>query len=185
MEISKTINNYWPIALALGLILFGIGWRLVPHLPNFAPIGAIALLAGVALGWRTALWLTLSMLVISDFLIGFYTGIQWTWLGFGLIIGLGIVVKKMPSLWRVPIGALGASIVFFIVSNFGTWLVSGMYSHDFAGLIHCYTAALPFFRATLLSDLSFGALLLGTYEIARVYVARHAAVAVHDAVTQQ
>lgn len=168
MEIPKIVSKHWMIALVIGLIIFGISWRLAPHEPNFAPIGALALLGGVALGWRTALWLTLSILIASDLMLGFYPGIEWTWVGFGLIIGFGIAVKKLPLLWRVPIGALGASTIFFIVSNFGTWIASGMYSHDIAGFIQCYVMALPFFKATILSDFLFGSILLSLHAAAAI-----------------
>jgi len=166
MEIPKTVGKHWVASLALVLILLGIGLRLVPHVPNFAPIGAIALFGGAALGWRTALWVTLSVLVFSDLVIGFYPGIGWTWLSFSLIVGLGAVVRVLPSVWRAPVGALGSSIVFFIVSNFGTWVASGMYSHDAAGLIQCYIMAIPFYKASLLSDLLFGSFLFGAYATA-------------------
>ena len=48
-----------------------------------------------------------------------------------------------------------ASISFFLISNFSVWLYSTTYSADFAGLISCYVAGLPFYQATLLSDLVF------------------------------
>lgn len=166
MEIPKTVGSRWVISLALGLILLGVGLRLVPHVPNFAPIGAIAFFGGAVLGWRTALGVTLSVLVASDLILGFYPGMEWTWLSFSLIAGLGVAVKVLPSVWRVPIGALGSSIVFFIVSNFGTWVASGMYSHDATGLIQCYVMALPFYKATLVSDLLFSSILFGVYAAA-------------------
>lgn len=166
MEIPKITIKRWTVPLTIGLILLGIGWRLIPHVPNFAPIGAIALLGGIALGWRTSLWLMFTILVSSDLVLGFYSGMEWTWLSFGLIISLATLVKRLPAWWRIPIGAFGSSAVFFIVSNFGTWVASGMYSHDIMGFVQCYVAALPFYKATVLSDLLFGALLLSAYEVA-------------------
>ena len=90
---------------------------------------------------------------------------EWTWLGLGLIAGVGVAVRRLPLLWRIGAGALGASLTFFVASNFGTWLTSGMYSHDIAGLIQCYVAALPFLRTTIVSDLLFSGLLLSAYEV--------------------
>ncbi len=165
MEVSKTVEKYSLALLVLGLIAFGIGWRMVPHLPNFAPIGALALLGGVAFHWRTALWMTLGIVGISDLLIGTYSGIQWTWLSYGLIIGLGVMVKNLPLAWRLPIGALSASLLFFVASNFGTWVASGMYTHTIAGFMQCYVMALPFYKATLISDMLFGGLVLGIHAV--------------------
>lgn len=164
MEVSKIINKHLAVAIVLALALFGVGWRLTPHIPNFAPIGAIALIAGQILGWRKSLAVTLAIMVISDAMIGFYQGMWWTWLGFGLIASFGFFIKSLPLAWRISVGAVGASGLFFIVSNFGTWLSSGMYSLDLAGLVECYTMALPFLRATILSDFVFIAVFVGLFE---------------------
>lgn len=165
MEVPKTINKQLVVAAVAALVLFAIAWRLTPHTPNFAPVSAIALILGATLGWRTSLLAVLLIMGLSDLAIGGYTGMEWTWLGFGLIVGLGYAIKNLPAAWRVPVGALGASGLFFIVSNFGTWLASGMYTPDLAGLVQCYAMALPFLKATLLSDLTFTTLLFAAYEL--------------------
>lgn len=165
MEVPKTVNKRLAIAAVLFIVFFGISWRLMPHLPNFAPIGAIALAAGMALGWRKSLLVTLAIVGVSDLVIGFYPGMQWTWLSYGLVAGIGQLVRSLPLAWRVPVGVLGTSSLFFLVSNFGTWIASGMYSLDVSGLLQCYFMALPFLRATLLSDLFFATVFLTAYEV--------------------
>jgi hypothetical protein len=62
--------------------------------------------------------------------------------------------------------AVGCSCLFFIASNFAWWTASQMYTHDAAGLLACYTQALPFFRYTLTGDLTFAAILFGGAAIA-------------------
>lgn len=165
MEIPKTIDKRIVGIVVASLILFGITWRLTPHMPNFAPVSAIALALSASLGWRQSLGAVLVVMGVSDFLIGGYSSIEWTWFGFGLIVAFGHGIKKLPLSWRIPAGAIGASGVFFIVSNFGTWISSGMYSLDLTGLMQCYAMALPFLKATLVSDLVFSALLLISYEL--------------------
>lgn len=167
MEVPKIIRTHWQVLLVVSLMVFGIAWRLVPHVPNFAPIGAIALLAGMVLGWRMAIWLPISIMLVSDLVIGFYAGIEWTWISFGIIVLFAYLIRRLPTTWRLPIGALGASLLFFVVSNFGVWVASGMYAHTLSGLIDCYVMGLPFFRATLLSDLFFAVALIGSYELIR------------------
>jgi hypothetical protein len=61
---------------------------------------------------------------------------------------------------------LGASLFFFFVTNFATWIFFGTYEHTLAGLVHCYTQAIPFFRYTLAGDLLFALVLFGGYAIA-------------------
>ncbi len=170
MEIPKTLNKNLVIAVVASLILLGIVWRLVPHVPNFAPISAIALILSMTVGWRKSLLAVLAIMAASDLVIGGYSGMHWTWFGFGLIVALGYGIRRLPMVWRILAGALGASTLFFIVSNFGTWISSGMYSLNLAGLIQCYTMAIPFFKATLVSDLVFTGFLLTSYEIYATYV---------------
>lgn len=161
MEVPKTITGR-RLLLALGLLaLLGIGWRLMPHLPNFAPIGAITLLTGTLLTKRHSLLLLLGIMFVTDTLIGFYTGFLWTWAGLALAIPIGWAIRKLPYATKTTIGALSASLVFFVVSNFGVWLTSGMYPPTAAGLISCFVLALPFLGTTLASNVLFGAVLLG------------------------
>lgn len=163
METNK-INT--AALIALSLILIGISMRLVPHIPNFAPIGAIALFSGALLGWRTAVWLPLLIMMASDFIIGFYSGILFTWMGFILTAIFGMLFRRSTFTKRVTFGALGSGLIFFIVSNFGTWIASGMYPPTFAGLVECYYMALPFLRTSLLADAMFSIVLFGTFAVA-------------------
>jgi len=168
MEISKTINN-WRFWFLAGLIVLGIGWRLMPHVPNFAPLGAIALLSGIAPRGRAAPWVPLVILVVTDSILGFYGSMLWTWLAFVVVTLIGSGLRNRSNLSRMAIGVPLASLSFFAISNFGTWLTSGMYAHNLAGLVNCYAMALPFFRATALSDALFGVTLLGLC----AYMTRH------------
>lgn len=63
-------------------------------------------------------------------------------------------------------GILIGSVLFFIATNFAVWMFSGMYSQTAAGLGECYAMAIPFFRTSLLSDIVYGTLMFGAYELA-------------------
>jgi hypothetical protein len=165
MEIRKSSIN-WQVVVAVALIFIGVALRLVPHMPNFAPVGAIALFGGALLGWRTAVWLPLLVMILSDLMLGFYPGIQYTWAGFLLVALFGGLFRHARYLTRVVLGGIGGATLFFVVSNFGVWLSSGMYAHDIAGLGQCYTMALPFFRASLMADVFYAGVLFGIYELA-------------------
>lgn len=160
MEVSSIINNR-KLLLCLALALIGISFRLLPHEANFAPIAAIALLSGALLGTRYALLTVMSTMVVSDLIIGTYSSMLFTWLAFLAIALYGTLFHKASFGKRVIFGSLGSAIIFFIVSNFGVWVSSGMYSHTFAGLVECFYMAIPFLRATLLSDLMYSGLLFG------------------------
>ncbi len=151
--------------LALLLIIIGVASRLLPHEPNFVPIGAIALFAGAILNWRLALWLPISMMAITDFFIGFYPGMIFTWVGFMLISVFGMSLRNAPLRFRISAGPLGAGVIFFIVSNFGVWVMGGLYPPTLQGLINCYYMAIPFFKTSLLADITYSVALFGLYEV--------------------
>lgn len=166
MEIRKvTIDIQFIIVLAL--IFIGVAFRFLPHEPNFAPISAIALFGGAMLSWRKAIWLPLLVLMVSDSVLGNYSSIGYTWGAFLLIALFGMLFRHAKFVPRVLLGGVGGSIIFFVVSNLGTWITtSDMYAHTLPGLIQCFAAGIPFFRPSLTSGLFYSAVLFGSYELA-------------------
>jgi hypothetical protein len=81
-----------------------------------------------------------------------------------MIVVLGYYLLKKITFGRVLSGALGASVIFFIVSNFGVWLSGSMYPLTFEGLTASYTAAIPFFHYTIAGNVVYSAVLFGAYE---------------------
>lgn len=175
MEIRKTTINP-QLIVAIGLIIVGAAFRLVPHLPNITPIGAIALFGGAVLGWRVAVWLPLVAMIASDLFIGFYPGIAFTWAGFLLVALYGMLFKNARLTSRVTFGAIGGSLVFFVASNFGVWVASGMYAHTYAGLVECYAMALPFFRMSLMGDIFYSFVIFGIYAVMVRTIAQRSAI---------
>jgi len=56
---------------------------------------------------------------------------------------------------------LAASILFFVVTNFGVWALDSLYPRTLEGLVICYVAAIPFFANTLAGTLFYTAVLFG------------------------
>ena len=136
------------------LILLAVLSRFLPHPPNFTPIASIALLSskGFTNRW-IVFFIPISSLLISDLFLGLHRTIPFVYASFILIAVLGIYVKK------INIGTvLLSSTIFFLVSNFGVWVLH--YPISFVGLVQCYSLALPFFVNTILGDLVYGALLI-------------------------
>ncbi|MSP53081.1 MAG: hypothetical protein EXR81_02365 [Gammaproteobacteria bacterium] len=48
-----------------------------------------------------------------------------------------------------------STLAYWLWTNFGTWLMSNMYSHDAAGFLDCYLAALPFLRNALIANIIY------------------------------
>ncbi len=147
-------------------ILVGASARILPHAPNFAPIGAMALFGGTYLGKRQALTLPIAAMVLSDVFIGFDSiPMRLSVYGsFMLTVLIGFWVKKNKNIKTVFAGALASSIMFFIITNFAVWLFGNMYPRTFAGLAQDYYLAIPFFKNTVLGDIFYSALLFGGYE---------------------
>lgn len=152
------------------LVVIGVLLRLIPHPPNFAPITASALFAGVYLPKRYALVIPLLTMVISDYLLNpknmFHSTTFFVWGSFLIsgIIGLWVRKHKKPGF------ILGASILaslqFFIITNFGVWAM-GMYPRGFDGLIQSYIMGIPFYRYTLLGDLFYTASIFSAYSLVK------------------
>lgn len=163
------------------LVVLGIVARFVPHLPNMTPVGAAVLFGGAYLGKRYALLVPLAILLATDLVIGLHATIPFTWGSFLLIglLGLWLRDRKRP----LPIigAAAAGSTLFFLVTNFGVWAVSGMYPKDLGGLLTAYVAALPFYGNMLVGDLLYVGALFGGYEAIRVWLAQREAGAVSRA----
>lgn len=164
------------------LVLVGAQVRIwLQDLPNFAPVAAVALFAGYYFrSWLLALCLPLSIMAISDLSIGGYD-----WRMMAVVYGmLALPVTFRPLLRRhlsldqgglraaslAVMGLIGcslaSSVLFFLITNFGSWLWFNMYEHSVSGLLQCYTLAIPFFRYTLCGDLFFAVVLFGGHAVA-------------------
>ena len=73
------------------------------------------------------------------------------------------VFKNNISLSKTFGTAVGSGAIFFLISNFGVWIGSGMYSKNLIGLLACYTAGIPFLQNTIISNLLFTTVLFGSY----------------------
>lgn len=159
---QKTSN----VLIAVALITFVVCLRLLPHPANFAPVAAVAIFGGAVLPRRIAIWVPLLAMMASDLIIGLHSLVLLTWGCYALTALASSYIMRRPSLIRGGSLAISASIGFFVVTNFGVWLTSGMYAHTWAGFIRCYEMALPFFRNTILSDLIYTAAIFGVYALA-------------------
>ena len=157
----------------LSAILAAAALRLVPHPPNFTPIGAMALFSGAYLGRKAlAFAAPLGALLLSDLVLGFYHGQATVYFSVALIVMLGMVALSRVSPLRVAGAAVLSSVLFFLITNFGMWLFSGFYPRTMLGLEACYVAAIPFFQNTIAGDLFYATLLFGGFRVAELMVPR-------------
>jgi hypothetical protein len=163
-------SAFQPIAVTLTVVAALA--RLIPHPPNFAPIGAAALFGGARLrGWQAYLVPLIAMLLtdpIRSLMEGGYPAYSWGSLAiygsFMISVLLGrLFLQNSNSVPRIGLVTLAGSLQFFLLTNFVTWAASTMYPHTWAGLTACYVAAIPFFGYTVAADLFYCGVLFGSY----------------------
>ena len=160
------------IIVLSSIILVLIAMRSIFNIPNFNPIGAIALMGGILFHKKTTAFLvTIGALFLGDIILGlsspiymdymFSTTFLFVYVAFILMILLGTALKNRASLMTISLGSVVSAILFFLITNAGSWLALN-YDRSLSGLMSAYSAGIPFFRATLVSQLLFS---LGIYII--------------------
>jgi Family of unknown function (DUF6580) len=170
--------------LAYLFVIFAIAVRMpfMPHPWNFTPVAAALLYFG-ARGPRRQLWVPFVLLAASDIVLTkfvyayhFTWDVFFTWAWYAAILWLGTNLRENAGLretkdwFRVGGAAVGASVSFFILSNFAVWACWPTYPKSFAGLMTCYAAGIPFFRHTLAGDMLFSAAIFALPALAAVLV---------------
>lgn len=162
---SRITPKFWILTLMIFAAAFV---RLLPHPPNFAPIAAMALFGGAYFNKKWAAFLVpLAAMFVTDLVLGFHETMWAVYLSFALIVVLGMIMLKEKKVGNIFFASVISSVSFFIITNFGIWLSTSYYAETGAGLAACYTAAIPFFHQTLLSDLFFVGILFGAYHLVK------------------
>jgi len=166
------------------LIAVAVAGRLVPHMPNFAPVTAAVLFCGAYMSRKQSLLALGAVLLISDYLLLYinpygrtsfdhlyapwelyHSALPYIYASFAISALVGWWVRSRRSSGLVVGAALFCSVQFFLISNAGVW-IGGMYDRGLEGLLQSYTMALPFFRGTVLGDLFYTSVFFGGYELA-------------------
>jgi hypothetical protein len=143
-------------------------FRIVPHPPNVAPVGATAVFAGRTLPpWAAIAVVAIAMFIGDVILAGMHGYPVVTWLTpfvYGGFFVQALLGRALRSRRGGVIAAAGlGSMSFFFLSNVGVWIGGSMYPHDASGLIDCYIAAIPFFGRTLTGDIIWSLLISAAY----------------------
>ncbi len=173
----KQVNLRFSV-LAVIIVLAAFS-RLIPHMPNFSPLGAIGLFGAAYFTkkWQAFL-IPIAATWISDLFINnviyaqyypsftwFYEGFYWQYGSYALITFAGLLIFKKINTPRILAGALTATALFFLITNFGCFPGTPSYPQNFGGLMACYAAGIPFLKGTLLGDLFYSGVLFGSYAL--------------------
>jgi hypothetical protein len=188
---SPSRNEQWrPLALIIvgvaALLVLVI--RFIPYeyrMPNFVPAGALFLFAGARLKPGPVWLLPFGLLAGIDL---YFLGVRhwdpspFTFISYGIYLLLGWrLLSRSESPVRIGLIPIAGSVIFFLLTNFGVWLQHAVkpemyvgapfqFPPTFAGLIECYTVALPFARGTIVADLIFTVAFIAAHAVlARTY----------------
>ena len=164
---NKTINPRF--IFIFSVIIFGAIMRLIPHWPNFTPIAAMALFGSAYFERKyLAFIIPLAALFISDLLLGLHGYLISVYVSFIIIAGIGLLLRNRIKIGSVLLATLVSSLLFFVVTNFAVWIGSPFYPQNFAGLIECYIAGLPFLNNGVLGDLFYNTIFFGSFYLAQL-----------------
>jgi len=175
-------QHYTWLIMISGILILALS-RVIPHPWNFTPIAGIALFGGASFkNKKLAFLLPLAGMLLSDCILelfspgnGFHSSMLYVYSAFIMITILGFGIRKYAQKPAVLLSAsLISTIIFFLVTNFGTWAAQNLYPHTFGGLMECYVAGLAFLKLsfhesmltsiilTLCGDLFFTGLFFGS-----------------------
>jgi hypothetical protein len=184
---KNKLSDRTRLGVAITIIASAVVMRLVPHIPNFAPMTAAALFGAAYLPKRYALLTPLIALAVSDYLLLYISPFSqpvfnfshvhapgamlndttlWVWGSFMVSALLGLLLRHKAGALKIGAVSLAASLQFFLITNFGVW-AAGAYARNLSGLGASYIAGLPFLRWTMLGDLFYTACFFGLYAYVR------------------
>ena len=171
------------VAVIAALVAIAVAGRLVPHMPNFAPVTAAALFCGAYMTRRQSFLALAVILLVSDYMLLYikpygasnfdhlyapwqlwHSTLPFIYFSFAISAAVGWWVKSRRNSGYVVAAALFCSVQFFLISNAGVW-AAGMYDRGLDGLMQSYTMAIPFFRGTALGDLFYTSVFFGGFEL--------------------
>ena len=163
----KLKNNLKVLMLPVSLILVLSFSRLIPHPYNFTPILAVGIFGGFYFkNFILSLFIVISSMFVGDLVIGFHSTMIFTYSALAAAVAIGIFIKKF-NFKEIIFSGLSSSVIFFLITNFGSWLTMAMYEKSFTGLLQSYMMGIPFFHNTLLSTLIYLVVLKFTLEFAK------------------
>ena len=153
--------------ITITAIIFALAlFRLLPHLPNVSPVAAMALFGGAYFAdKRMAFIVPFLALFVSDLVLGLHNSMIFVYAGFALTVVIGFQLQKRVTLTNTAFAVVVSSVLFFLLTNFGAWMTSGLYAKSAAGLMQAYAAGIPFFQNSLLGNAVYAAVIFGGYHL--------------------
>lgn len=158
--LSKSQSKFFLIAL----ISFVVIQRLIPHLADFSAMIAFALWIRQSYSFIFSIFIVLLTQFISDLLLTCVSHYpifgEWSWFMYsGYVLVVLFYQLNLPLFTNLIL----TPIIYWSWTNFGVWLVSGIYLKTFSGFFACYVLALPFLFYQMLGTMVFYAIFQGIF----------------------
>jgi hypothetical protein len=165
--IDPEVSSMRAKLFTISAIIFALAmFRLLPHLPNVSPVAAMALFGGAYFAdKRMAFLVPLLALFLSDLALGLHNSMIFVYAGFALTVAIGFLLKGKVTITNTAFATVVSSVLFFLLTNLGAWMTSGLYARSAEGLMQAYVAGIPFFQNSLLGNLVFVAVIFGGYHL--------------------
>ncbi len=174
------------ILLVAAVLLITVTMRILNielHIYNLIPIAALGIFSGSVLKNKYQAYLIpLLAMLLSDIGIALFTHMQGFYgisqfVNYGALVLVTFVGTYLAKRSVVNIAGftIGGSMIFFLLSNVGTFL-TGYYGYSFEGFVTCFTMAIPFYKNEMantfflnsfMGDLCFSYLAFGIYFLAK------------------
>ena len=153
--------------ITISAIIFALAlFRLLPHWPNVSPVAAMALFGGVYFSdKRIAFIVPFVALFLSDLILGLHNSMIFVYAGFAITVVIGFLLQNKVTLTNTVLAVVASSVLFFLLTNFGAWMMSGLYAKSATGLMQAYAAGIPFFQNSMLGNLVYVAVIFGAYHL--------------------
>lgn len=152
------------LSAVLAIIIATLG-RLIPHLDNATPLASLAILSGTLYNKKIGFILITLSLMLSDLLLSWLHGYSifgtwsiFTYSGFWMMSLFAPNIESKQRYTKLTLYTVSVTLLFWLWTNFGTWLLSGLYATTLQGLNQCFIMGLPFLRHAILGNLGYMAL---------------------------
>lgn len=160
------VKNFKDIVLAIILISIAILTRTYIDIGiNIEAVTAVSVLSGFFFkSLKLKLLVPLIVMAISDTIIKNTSIFIFTWSAFLIAPYIGSLIKKISNRFNnvnkffrdlvfTELGGIGFTIIFYLWTNLGVFLIGNLYPPTINGLINSYINALPFLYNQLLGNI--------------------------------
>jgi hypothetical protein len=156
------------------LVAIGVAGRWGQPYWEFTPIAATAIFASCYFARVSfAILVPVAILAISDLLLPPYNSVPVLVVKYAAMI-LPVFFGRLlvgradqgSSWWRWGICGIAPATILFLTTNLAVWAFESDYPKTAAGIVQSYVAGLPFYRAMLVGDLFYLAVIFGCAAIA-------------------